>query len=128
MLLSPWTLKALSYSFEVKPTIHFLSISARKIAEIYVRSRLPALAHVPNLYGISAIGRNLSYYTYHKDSGVIEPAALPDNPHVVLDTAPVERWDTNIMQEEVRTKFLAMVEEIKQMVRDMWYVLVYSSV
>jgi len=26
------------------------------------------------------------------------------------------------MQEEGRTKFLAMVEEIKQMVRDLWYV------
>ena len=40
-----------------------------------------------------------------------------DDPSVVLDTAPVGRWDTNIMQEEGRTKFLAMVGEFKQIVR-----------
>jgi hypothetical protein len=80
------------------------------------------------LYGISAIGMQLSYYTYDKDSGVVGPTPLPDNPNAVVDTAPVERWDTNIMQEEGRTKFLAMVEEIKQMVRDLWYVLAYSSI
>ncbi|KIL65916.1 hypothetical protein M378DRAFT_161560, partial [Amanita muscaria Koide BX008] len=42
-------------------------------------------------------------------------------------TAPVERWDTNIMEEEGHTKFRAMLEDIKQMIRDLWCVLVYSD-
>jgi hypothetical protein len=61
-----------------------------------------------------AIGRQLSYYTYDKDSGVVDPAAFPGSPDIVLETAPVERWDTNIMQEDGRTKFLVMVEEINR--------------
>ncbi|KAI0247762.1 hypothetical protein BJV78DRAFT_890337 [Lactifluus subvellereus] len=125
-VIEPLELESPVLFIEVKPPIHLSPMTTRKSAENQVRSRFGVLAHlvrIPKLYGISAIGRQLSYYTYDKASGVVEPPPLPDNPYVVLDTAPIERWDTNIMQEEGRTKFLAMVEEIKQMVRDLWYVL-----
>ncbi|KAI0253283.1 hypothetical protein BJV78DRAFT_1123277 [Lactifluus subvellereus] len=130
-VIEPLELESPVLFIEVKPPTHLSSITTRKSAENQVWSRFGILAHlvrIPKLYGISAMGRQLSYYTYDRPSGVVEPAALPDDLNVVVDTAPVERWDTNIMQEEGHTKFLAMVEEIKQMVRDLWYVLVYSGV
>ncbi|KAM6501969.1 hypothetical protein JOM56_001946 [Amanita muscaria] len=83
-----------------------LFIEVKPPTYIQIRARFGSLDHlvrIPKLYGISAIG-------------AVEPAALPADPNRVIDTAPVERW-ANIMQEEGRTKFLAMVEEIKQMVR-----------
>jgi hypothetical protein len=125
-VIEPLDLDSPVLFIEVKPPTHMPRLSARKNAENQVRSRfgqLTDLVRIPKLYGISALGRQLSYYTYDKDSGVVEPAPLPDNPYLLIDTAPVERWDTNIMQEEGRTKFLTMVEEIKQMVRNLWYVL-----
>jgi hypothetical protein len=73
-----------------------------KDAENQVRNWFGQLAHVriPKLYGVSAIGRQRSYYTYERASGAVEPVALADSTNVIIDTAPVERWDTNIMQEE----------------------------
>jgi hypothetical protein len=121
-VIEPLDLESPVLFIEVKPPTHLAPITTRKNAENQVRARFGILAHlvrIPKLYGISVIGRQLSYYIYDRASGVVEPAALPDDPNVVLHIAPVERWDTNIMQEEGRTKFLAMVEEIKQMVRDL---------
>lgn len=107
---------------EVKPPTYIVPPNARKQAEKQIRARFGSFAHlvrIPKLYGISAMGRQVAYYTYDRASGAVEPAALPADPNRVTDTAPVERWDTNIMQEEGRTKFLAMVEEIKKMVQDL---------
>lgn len=95
-------------------TAHFLAITARKDAENQVRSRFGQLAHlvrVPKLYGVSAIGRQLSYYTYERASGIVKPIALTDSGISVVDTAPIERWNTNIM-EEGHAKFLVVVEEM----------------
>ncbi|EDR10761.1 uncharacterized protein LACBIDRAFT_324634 [Laccaria bicolor S238N-H82] len=57
--------------------------------------------------------RQLSFYTYERASRRVEPIPLADSVTRIVDTAPIERWNTNIMEEEGRTKFL---EEIKQMV------------
>ncbi|KAF8804186.1 hypothetical protein BYT27DRAFT_7108114, partial [Phlegmacium glaucopus] len=124
------------FFIEIKPPTHLSSIAARKDAENQVWNRFRQLAHlvqVPKLYGVSAMGRQLSYYTYKRASGAVEPAALADSIDVIIDTAPIERqamnpWDTNIMQEEGRTRFVAIVEEIKQMVLDLWCMLIYSCI
>jgi hypothetical protein len=109
------------FFIEIKASTHFLAISVRirKDAENQVRTRFGQLAHlvlVPKLYGVSAIGRQLSYYTYERASGIIKPIALTDSIISVVDTAPIERWNTNIMEEEGHAKSLAVVEEIKRMV------------
>jgi len=82
---------------EVKPPTH-LPIT---LAEDQVRRRcLSHLVKVPKLYGISAIGRQLSYYEFDKAVGSITPNALPDSSTIMMDTAPMERWSTNIMEPE----------------------------
>ncbi len=118
-VIEPLNLDSPIFFVEIKPPTHLPSISARKEAENQVRLRFMQLAHlvrIPKLYGVSAIGRQLSYYAYERASGNVEPVALADSSTSIVDTAPIERWDTNIMEEEGRAKFLAVVEEIKQMV------------
>jgi hypothetical protein len=118
-VIEPLNLECPVFFIEIKPPTHLPSLSARKDAENLVRRRFLQLSHlvrVPKLYGVSAIGRQLSYYTYERASGTVEPIALADSTTLVVDTAPIGRWNTNIMEEEGRAKFLAVVEEIKQMV------------
>lgn len=107
------------FFIEIEPPTHLPSLSTRKDVENQVRHRFLQLSHLvraPKLYGVSAIGRQLSYYTYERASGTVGPIALADSITLVVDTAPIGRWNTNIMEEEGRAKFLAVVEEIKQMV------------
>ncbi|KAH9015921.1 hypothetical protein EDB85DRAFT_1821785, partial [Lactarius pseudohatsudake] len=98
--------------------------SARKDAENQVRTWFVQLAHlvrIPKFYGVNhaiGLGRRLSYYTYERATGAVEPAALADSTSSVVDTASIERWYSNIMQEEGRARFLAAMKEIRQMVRD----------
>ncbi|KAH9022710.1 hypothetical protein EDB84DRAFT_1245638, partial [Lactarius hengduanensis] len=103
----------------IKPPTHLPSISAHKDAENQVRTRFVQLAHLvrmPKFYGVNrAIGRRLSYYTYERATGAVEPAALADSTSSVVDTASIERWYSNIMQEEGRARFLAAIKEIRQM-------------
>ena len=130
-VIEPLDLDSPIFFVEIKPPTHLPSIYTRKVAENQVRTRFVQLAHlvrIPKLYGVSAIGRQLSYYTYERASGAVEPVALADSISSVVDTAPIWRWNTNIMQEEGCARFLAVVEEIKQMVRDLWYGSMYSIV
>jgi len=118
-VIEPLDLDSPIFFIEVKPPTYLPSLTTRKDAENQVRTWFWQLAHlvrIPKLYGVSAIGRQLSYYTYERASGAVEPIALADSNTVVVDTAPIGRWNTNIMEEEGRGKFLAVVEEIKQMV------------
>ena len=108
---------------EVKPPIHLPVILARKEAENQVQRRFGEISHlvkIPKLYGISAIGRQLSYYEYNKASGRIIPDALPDSSTIVVNMAPVERWDTNIMEPEGYDKFVRIIEEVKRMTFALW--------
>lgn len=118
-VIEPLHIESPVFFLEIKPPTHFDSIFCRKVAENQIRSRFSQLAHlvqVPKLYGISAIGRQLSYYTYERASGTMEPTALADSTTKVVDTAPSTRWSTNIMEETGYAKFLGVVQEIKQMV------------
>jgi hypothetical protein len=118
-VIEPLDLDSPIFFVEIKPPTHLPSMFARKDAENQVRTRFAQLAHlvqIPKLYGVSAMGRQLSYYTYERASGAVEPTALAESASFIMDTAPIGRWNTNIMQEEGRAKFLAVVEEIKQMV------------
>ena len=111
MSLSRWIPTAPIFFIEIKPPTHLPSISTRKDAENQVRTRFVQRPSTE----VSAIGRQLSYYTYERATGAVEPIVLADSISFVVDTALIERWNTNIL-EEGSAKFLAVVQEIKQMV------------
>ena len=70
--------------FAITCVIEPLDLFIHNHAENRVWSRFGHLVRIPKLYGIRAIGK-LSYYAHDKNCRVVEPAALPDNPNVVLD-------------------------------------------
>jgi len=118
-IIEPLELESPIFFLEIKPPTHLNSVATRKFAENQIRAWFTQLAHlvqVPKLYGVSAIGVYLSYYTYERANRTIEPIALADSANEVMGTAPETRWNMNIMEEEGRAKFLRVVEEIKQMV------------
>ncbi|KAI9456035.1 hypothetical protein BJY52DRAFT_1224393 [Lactarius psammicola] len=115
-VIEPLDLDSPIFFVNIKSPTHLLSMSA-------LRTRFEQLTDVvrmPNLYGVSAIGRQLSYYRYERASGVVKPDAKAGSTSSVVDTAPNGRWNTNIIQEESHVRFLTMVEEIKQIIRDLW--------
>ena len=123
-VIEPLDLDSPIFFIEIKPPTHLPSMSARKAADSQVRTRFVQLAHlvqIPRLYGVSAIGRQLCYYTYERASGAIQPVALADSTSFVADTAPIERWNTNIMEEHGHVLFMMIVKEIKGMVRELGY-------
>lgn len=65
----------------------------------------------------------ISYYSSDRTSRAVDPDALPDSAtSVTVDTAPIQRRDMNDMEEGGRIKFVAIVEEVKPVVRGLWYV------
>ncbi|EPQ56007.1 hypothetical protein GLOTRDRAFT_41322, partial [Gloeophyllum trabeum ATCC 11539] len=67
---------------------------------------------IPTLHAISAMGTKLCFYRHQ--NGVIEPPFIPGHPEVLLDTAPRERWDCDVLEEAGIERLRAVVEDIKQ--------------
>ncbi|KAF8517287.1 hypothetical protein BU17DRAFT_50001 [Hysterangium stoloniferum] len=112
-------LDSVVFFLEIKPPTHLPILSGRKDADNQMRQRFGQIAHLvklPTLYGISAIGKSLCYYTYSVPTHTIEPTRILDSCTLLVDTAPIERWDSNIMGEEGHDKFLAMVQDIQSMI------------
>ncbi|KAF9067173.1 hypothetical protein BDP27DRAFT_1329419 [Rhodocollybia butyracea] len=114
------------FFIEIKPPTHLPVLYARHAADNQMRQRIPQISHlvrVPKLYGISAIGKHICYYTYDKNTRHVGPAEIPNSSLCIFDTVPIERWSSNIMEEEGRTRFLNVVREIQAMVNALWWAL-----
>ena len=113
------------FILEIKPPTHLHVLSARKGADAQIRSRFADIAHlvkIPKLYAISAIGKRLCHYTFDKATRTIHPIHIADSTIHLQDTAPIERWDSNIVEPEGHDRFLAAVQEIRVMVNNLWCV------
>ncbi|KAJ3379268.1 hypothetical protein HDU92_006782 [Lobulomyces angularis] len=78
-------------------------ISSREEADEQIRKRLKdigPLCPLGNLYGVSAFGTKYAIYNYMKDSRRIEPAPIPSDPNLTVDTAPIERWNKDLMEKD----------------------------
>ncbi|KAJ3202724.1 hypothetical protein HK099_001755 [Clydaea vesicula] len=87
--------------FFVEYTIEF--ISSREEADEQIRKRLKdigPLCPLGNLYGVFAFGTKYAIYNYMKDSRRIEPAPIPSDPNLTVDTAPIERWNKDLMEKD----------------------------
>ncbi|KAF9067170.1 hypothetical protein BDP27DRAFT_1393158 [Rhodocollybia butyracea] len=109
-------LDSVVFFVEIKPPTHLPILYARQTADNQMRQRTPQISHLvrlPKLYGISAISKHICYYTYDRITHHVEPTEIPNN---FFDIAPIDRWSSNIMEEEGRTRFLNVVQEIQAMV------------
>ena len=68
---------------------------------------------LPTLYAVSAMGTRLCFYSKPRN-GRLTPHRIPLDPDLMLDIAPRERWDCDILEEGGVQRLQAVVEEIKQ--------------
>ncbi|KAF8996930.1 hypothetical protein BDQ17DRAFT_1429438 [Cyathus striatus] len=112
--------------FVATKPVKFLTMpNKRKVADEEMRERLRQLSlcstRVPKLFGVCAFGRNFAFYKYDRVTGEITPPKIPqpDSIDETVETAPIEWWSTNVMDEDGREKFLELVEEVKSMANEL---------
>lgn len=66
---------------------------------------------LPNLHTVSAMGTKLCFYNKSRDGRLAH--RIPSDPEFVVDIAPRERWNYDVLEEEGVQKLQAIVEEIK---------------
>ncbi|KAF8554396.1 hypothetical protein OG21DRAFT_1412610 [Imleria badia] len=93
-------------------------ISLRQEADMQIRERLDDLADqcpISTLHGVSAMGTRLCFY--HLDTTDVEadimPLNIPRHPTRVSDTAPIERWDCDLLDVVGEARLRAVVDSIK---------------
>ena len=125
------------FILNLKPPTHLTFISTRQAADQQVRERLSDLASkqwivtnelnmttdewsgqcpISTLHAVSAMGTRLCFYrldTTNPDADIL-PLAIQRHPTRVNDTAPAERWDTDILDSQGELRLRAVVEEIKE--------------
>jgi hypothetical protein len=62
---------------------------------------------------VSAFGTRLSFYSYDKQT-LILPGRVSPHPRMETDTAPLDRWDCDILEDEGAQRFQDLVAEIKR--------------
>ena len=101
---------------EIKEPAKITLKSAREEADNQMRKRMGDLAPIcplDTLNGVSAFGTQLSFYTYDKQTRIL-PARIPPHPELETDTAPLNRWDCSILEDEGAQRFQDLVAEIKR--------------
>ena len=103
---------------EIKPPTDLRYPSARASAAAQMKERFEDLAvdlRIPKLYGISAFGRNIAFFSFDSQSRRIEPNIVANTGAYVRDVAPADHWSSHIMTREGRAEFLRVVGEVKMM-------------
>ncbi|KAH8991298.1 hypothetical protein EDB92DRAFT_690748 [Lactarius akahatsu] len=104
------------FFLEIKEPRKLAFESAREGADNQMRKRMRDLAPacpLDTLNGVSAFGTQLSFYTYDNQRRLL-PARISPHPDIETDTAPLDRWDCNILEDEGAQRFKDLVEEIKR--------------
>ncbi|KAG1860405.1 hypothetical protein F4604DRAFT_1930330 [Suillus subluteus] len=81
---------------------------------VFLRGRLGDLIDacpLPVLHGVSAFGAKLCFYSLTQ-AGLISPESIPAPTQYVIDTAPVDRWNYNILTAEGEAELRRIVQVI----------------
>ncbi|KAF8465322.1 hypothetical protein BDZ91DRAFT_728038 [Kalaharituber pfeilii] len=70
---------------------------------------------IPILYGISAMGTKVCFYTYDKQTGSLSAKVIRSDGEWVIDAAHACRWSLDIMTPEGEEKLHQVVSQIKKM-------------
>ena len=93
-------------------------ISSRGEADLLMRERfkhLPEDVEIGTLYGASAFGTKICMYKLDRASHQLSPSVISGNPELVTDTAPIDRWNIDIMTPEGEEELRKVVLLIKEM-------------
>jgi hypothetical protein len=106
------------FFIEIRPSGHLHKLSDRADADEQMRERFESFTQelsIPKLYGISALGTKICLYKYEVDAQVLFPERIERDPELINDTAPIDRWDFNVLEEDGERRLRELVSEIKQM-------------
>ena len=100
---------------EVKTALTITILSARADADDQMRQRLRQLydQSLSELRGISALGTKLCFYSLDKSLESLTPLAIPRNEAYINDTAPVARWDSDMLTDNGYDRFMGVCNEVK---------------
>jgi hypothetical protein len=87
---------------EIKEPRKITLKSACEEADNQMRKRMGDLAPscpLDTLNGVSAFGTRLAFYTYDKQTRILLSRISPDSERET-DTAPLDRWDCDILEDE----------------------------
>jgi len=122
---------------EVKPPQHLLFHLKRETADTHIRCHLidlsgawccyrsrprdlttnfllSGLAALPVLYGISAIGTRLCFYEFEKGPRRMTPQRIPSDHQSVVDVAPREQWNCDILESDGEQRLRALATQITE--------------
>jgi hypothetical protein len=103
---------------DINPPLHIDYISSRVDADTQMRARFYALYDVtltPRLHGVSVMGQRLAFYWMDKATGRLHPNYVAPSMDYITDTVPAERWDTDITTEDGYQRFMAVINDVKEM-------------
>jgi len=105
---------------EVKCRSALTDLSARGDADAQMRRRFVQLySKAPKtLRGISAFGSRLCLYTLEKRVNQILPPQVPNSETFIIDVAPQDRWDIDIMSDAGYNKVVELVNECMEVVEE----------
>ena len=106
------------FVIEVKPPSDFCFISKRQEADLQLWKCFLDISpdmKIPILHGVSAFDTKIAFYTYDRQTGCLEPGSIATNLHTLIDTAPKEWWQYDILEQEGADKFREIVAAVKQM-------------
>jgi len=102
------------FVLQLKRQKDFSARSKRTAADDQLRGRLGDLIDtcpLPVLHGVSAFGIKLCFYSI-SNAGLISPEHIPASSQYVIDTAPAERWNYDILTAEGEAEFRRIVQVI----------------
>ncbi|KAG0643703.1 hypothetical protein HOY80DRAFT_1133609 [Tuber brumale] len=103
---------------EIKSSGSLRHISSCEEAGLQMRERFWHLfedVEIGTLYGASAMGTKICLYKLNRASRQLSPTVVPSNPELVTDTAPMGRWNVDIMTLEGEEELCEVVQQIKEM-------------
>ncbi|TFK37792.1 hypothetical protein BDQ12DRAFT_684694 [Crucibulum laeve] len=108
------------FFIQVKLPGDYESCSARASADEQMRMCFFDLADdikLPVLYGASALGTRLRFYTYRSTNKLLSPHLIPEDSEANgSDVAPAELWNLDLFSDEGYTRVMQIVNEVKAMV------------
>jgi len=103
------------FFMEIERPQSIASIIDCRDADIWMRKRIGDLAPscpLDTFNGVSAFGTHLAFYSYDKQTHIL-PIHISDDHVQLFDTAPLDHWDGDILEDEGGQRFHDLVAEIK---------------
>ncbi|PCH39847.1 hypothetical protein WOLCODRAFT_161917 [Wolfiporia cocos MD-104 SS10] len=104
------------FIIKLRPPSDLRYASSRETADRQIRAHIKDIhgdCSLPVLHAVSAMGTRLCFYQ-KPQVGPVQPPFIETDPSFESDTAPRERWDCDILEEEGMQRIQAVVEDIKQ--------------